>query len=78
MEYSKPVTSTTRYARWTRNSIYGVEIWMDADFGQAVGVVPAEGDKGGVTLLTKKTKHAQRPADHTHKVTFGGNKSTRK
>ena len=45
---------------------------------QAVGVSPAEGDKGGVTLITKKTKHPQRPGSSVNKVTFGGNKSTRK
>ncbi|TAQ89815.1 malate dehydrogenase [Chlorociboria aeruginascens] len=45
---------------------------------KAVGVIPAEGDKGGVTLITKKSKHAQRPGSHTHKVTYGGNKTTRK
>lgn len=39
---------------------------------------PAEGDKGGVTLVTKKTKHAQRPGSHSHSTTFGANKSTRK
>ncbi len=50
----------------------------EADIEQAVGVIPAEGDKGGVTLITKKTKHPQRPAGHVHKTTFGGNKTTRK
>lgn len=46
--------------------------------GQAVGIVPASGDKGGVTLITKKTKHTQRPAGNKHSVTWGGNKGTRK
>jgi len=46
--------------------------------GQAIGVIPATGDKGGVTLLTKKTKHPQRPGQSINKITFGGNKSTRK
>ncbi|KUJ20115.1 ribosomal protein L28e [Mollisia scopiformis] len=45
---------------------------------KAVGVIPAEGDKGGVTLITKKVKHPQRPVSHVHKTTFGGNKTTRK
>jgi hypothetical protein len=40
--------------------------------------VPAEGDKGGVTLITKKTKHPQRPGSSVNKVSFGGNKTTRK
>ena len=48
------------------------------DNGQAVGVIPAEGDKGGVTLITKKTAHPQRPVSNVHKTTFGGNKTTRK
>jgi large subunit ribosomal protein L28e len=45
---------------------------------KAVGVIPAEGDKGGVTLITKKGKHAQRPASHTNKIIFDRNKTTRK
>ncbi|KAI9746424.1 MAG: hypothetical protein M1818_000137 [Claussenomyces sp. TS43310] len=45
---------------------------------KAVGVVPAEGDKGGVTLITKKTKHTQRPRSNLNKITWGGDKSTRK
>ncbi|KAI4238883.1 MAG: hypothetical protein LQ349_000796 [Xanthoria aureola] len=40
---------------------------------KAVGVLPAE--KGGVTLITKKTKHQNRPAANRHEVTFAGNKS---
>ena len=40
--------------------------------------MPAEGDKGGVTLITKKTKHPQRPGSSVNKVSFGGNKTTRK
>lgn len=70
------VSSTTRCAelenRWKWNNGHILIIV------QAVGVVPAEGDKGGVTLITKKVKHPQRPAQHSHKVTLGGNKSTRK
>ncbi|CZR58981.1 related to ribosomal protein L28 [Phialocephala subalpina] len=45
---------------------------------KAVGVVPAESGKGGVTLITKKAKHPQRPAGAVHKTTFGANKTTRK
>jgi len=45
---------------------------------KAVGVSPAEGDKGGVVLTTKKTKHVQRPGSNHHTTTFGGNKSTRR
>ncbi|KAN0102805.1 ribosomal protein L28e [Hyaloscypha variabilis] len=45
---------------------------------KAVGISPAEGDKGGVTLITKKTKHPQRPGSSVNKVTFGGSKTTRK
>jgi len=44
---------------------------------KAVGVLPA-GEKGGVTLITKKPSQTQRPASAAHKTTFGGNKSTRK
>ncbi|KAI4259873.1 MAG: hypothetical protein L6R42_004329 [Xanthoria sp. 1 TBL-2021] len=40
---------------------------------KAVGVLPAE--KGGVTLITKKTKHQNRPAANRNEVTFAGNKS---
>ncbi|KAL8680577.1 MAG: hypothetical protein Q9186_003269 [Xanthomendoza sp. 1 TL-2023] len=40
---------------------------------QAVGLLPAE--KGGVTLITKRTKHQNRPAANRHEVTFAGNKS---
>merc|ERR1712000_586115 len=35
-------------------------------------------DKGGVTLVTKKQKHTQKPGAAAHKTTFGGNKTTRK
>lgn len=42
-------------------------------FIQAVGVQPAE--KGGVTLLTKKGKHLNRPASNQHQVAWGGNTS---
>jgi len=54
------------------------EIRREADIVQAVGISPAEGDKGGVTLITKKTKHPQRPGSSVNKVTFGGSKTTRK
>jgi hypothetical protein len=43
---------------------------------QAVGVT--KGSNGGVQLITKKTKHAQRPAANTHSVSFAQNKSNRK
>ncbi|RDL35310.1 uncharacterized protein BP5553_07241 [Venustampulla echinocandica] len=45
---------------------------------KAVGVVPAEGDKGGVTLITKKANTTQKPASQANKITIGANKSTRK
>jgi large subunit ribosomal protein L28e len=45
---------------------------------QAIGIQAAEGDKGGVVLITKKTKHVQRPGSNYNKTTFGANKSTRK
>ncbi|KAL5351819.1 hypothetical protein ACLOAV_003680 [Pseudogymnoascus australis] len=44
---------------------------------KAVGIAPAEGDKGGVTLVTKKAGNAQRPAAATQ-VTINGSKSNRK
>lgn len=34
---------------------------------------PAE--KGGITLITKRTKHQNRPAANKHEVTWAGNKS---
>ncbi|KAG7007950.1 trafficking protein particle complex subunit 6b [Physcia stellaris] len=40
---------------------------------QAIGILPAE--KGGVTLITKKTKHLNRPASNKNEVTFSGQKS---
>ena len=40
---------------------------------KAVGIHPAE--KGGITLITKKTKHHNRPAANKNEVTFAGNKS---
>ncbi|PQE04224.1 60S ribosomal L28 protein [Rutstroemia sp. NJR-2017a BVV2] len=43
---------------------------------KAAGVAPAE--KGGVTLITKKTSATQSPATSLHKTTFGKNKSNRK
>ncbi|KAI1001096.1 hypothetical protein K3495_g7102 [Podosphaera aphanis] len=45
---------------------------------KAVGVLPAKGGKGGVTLITKKPRFSQQPASSTYKSTFGINKSTRK
>jgi len=45
---------------------------------KAVSVLPAEGDKGGVTLVTKKQQHTQKPLASAHKTTFGGNKPARK
>ncbi|KAF4637165.1 hypothetical protein G7Y89_g925 [Cudoniella acicularis] len=45
---------------------------------KAVGVEENKDKSKGVTLITKKVKHPQRPASHVHKVTIGGNKSTRK
>ncbi|KAL8802173.1 MAG: hypothetical protein Q9182_003962 [Xanthomendoza sp. 2 TL-2023] len=40
---------------------------------KAVGLLPAA--NGGITLITKKTKHQNRPAANRHEVTFAGNKS---
>ncbi|KAI9881395.1 MAG: hypothetical protein M1830_003402 [Pleopsidium flavum] len=40
---------------------------------KAVGIQPAE--KGGVTLITKKTKHHNRPASNKNEVLWGSNKS---
>ncbi len=39
---------------------------------QAVGVQP--GEKGGVRLLTKKTKHLNRPSANGHEVSWSGQK----
>lgn len=72
-ENSTLVSSTTRYLKWEN-----VRFGTITDNGQAVGVSAAEGDMGGVTLITKKTKHSQRPSSNIHKTTFGGNKTTRK
>lgn len=47
------------------------------DTRQAVGIAPAEGDKGGVTLITKKAGNAQRPSAATS-TTINGSKSNRK
>ncbi|KAH8600785.1 ribosomal L28e protein family-domain-containing protein [Bisporella sp. PMI_857] len=44
---------------------------------KAVGVIPAAGEKGGVTLITKKGSAAQKPVA-SNQATFGGNKTTRK
>ncbi|KAL0931624.1 60s ribosomal protein l28 [Colletotrichum truncatum] len=43
---------------------------------KAIGVVPNE--KGGVKVISKNQKNANKPAQSTTEVTFGGNKSTRK
>ena len=43
---------------------------------QAVGV--SQGSHGGVTLVTKKAKHAQRPGQQAHSVNFSKTKSNRK
>ncbi|MCJ1248329.1 hypothetical protein MMC30_005546 [Trapelia coarctata] len=40
---------------------------------KAVGIHP--GEKGGVTLITKKTKHHNRPAGNMNSVSYGGNNS---
>lgn len=44
---------------------------------KAVGVQPASGDKGGVTLITKKAAAVQKPSS-VNTTTFKGNKSVRK
>ncbi|KAH8821516.1 60S ribosomal protein L28 [Xylogone sp. PMI_703] len=44
---------------------------------KAVGILPA-GEKGGVTLITKKPGQIQRPGKAAITTSFGGNKSTRK
>lgn len=43
---------------------------------QAVGIT--KGSNGGVQLVTKKTKHVQRPGANAHSVNFAQNKSSRK
>ena len=40
---------------------------------QAVGIQPKQG--GGVTMITKKTKHHNRPAANKNEVAWGSNKS---
>ncbi|MCJ1404452.1 hypothetical protein MMC11_007677 [Xylographa trunciseda] len=40
---------------------------------KAVGILP--GEKGGLTLTTKKTKHSNRPIANINEVKFGGDKS---
>ncbi|RKF74242.1 putative 60S ribosomal protein L28e [Golovinomyces cichoracearum] len=45
---------------------------------KAVGIVPGDAGAGGVTLITKKPKNAQRPASASYSTTFGSSKSTRK
>lgn len=45
---------------------------------QAVSILAAEGDKGGVTIVTKKAGQPQKPLGASHKTTFGGNKTSRK
>jgi len=44
---------------------------------QAVGIQPASGEKGGVTLITKKGSAVQKP-NQAISTTFNGGKSTRK
>lgn len=44
---------------------------------KAVGVQPASGEKGGVTLVTKKSAAVQKPSA-VNTTTFKGNKSVRK
>uniref|UniRef100_L2FZW9 60s ribosomal protein l28 n=1 Tax=Colletotrichum fructicola (strain Nara gc5) TaxID=1213859 RepID=L2FZW9_COLFN len=43
---------------------------------KAIGVVPNE--KGGVKVISKNQKNANKPAQGTTEVTYGGNKSARK
>ncbi|MCJ1375524.1 hypothetical protein MMC20_006761 [Loxospora ochrophaea] len=43
---------------------------------KAVGIHP--GEKNGITLITKKTKHHNRPAANKNEVNFGGDKSNQK
>ncbi|KAI1202573.1 60S ribosomal protein L28 [Nemania serpens] len=43
---------------------------------KALGVVPAE--KGGVTVLSKKSESSQKPAKATNETTYSGTKSARK
>ncbi|TQS37405.1 hypothetical protein Golomagni_02124 [Golovinomyces magnicellulatus] len=40
---------------------------------KAVGVIPGDAGAGGVTLITKKPKNAQRPASAPYSTTFGSN-----
>jgi len=40
---------------------------------QAVGIQPKQG--GGVTMITKKTKHHNRPTANKNEVAWGSNKS---
>ena len=58
--------------RYTSRSNRGTRI--DRLFGaQAVGVSP--GEKGGVRLITKKTKHINRPASNEHEVAWNSHTS---
>jgi large subunit ribosomal protein L28e len=43
---------------------------------QALGIVPNE--KGGVQVISKKPASANKPASGLYKVTYGGNKTSRK
>ncbi len=55
----------------TRNVVAAV---TDSAIGtQAVGIVPDQ--KGGVKLMTKKTKHINRPASNQHEVTWNAHTS---
>ncbi|KAK4106719.1 ribosomal protein L28e [Parathielavia hyrcaniae] len=43
---------------------------------KAIGIVPNE--KGGVQVISKKPASANKPASGVYKVTYGGNKTSRK
>lgn len=45
---------------------------------KAVGILPIEGGKGGITLITKKTKFTQKPSSAIYTTVFGGNKTSRR
>ncbi|KAL8923396.1 MAG: hypothetical protein Q9172_003145 [Xanthocarpia lactea] len=65
-QFSKdPLNLTNKHSRKVQDF---TTLWR-----RAVGLLPAE--KGGVTLITKRTKHQNRPAANRHEVTFAGNKS---
>ncbi|TVY81761.1 putative 60S ribosomal protein L28e [Lachnellula suecica] len=68
--------------RFSRDPLNLVNIHSRKNAGfvndKAVGVLPLAGEKGGVTLITKKAKHPQRPAHQGHKTNLSGSKSSRK